>query len=666
MDGRGFIAIVAGIVLLLAASPRAVAGDDFEAGIAGGGDAGTCGGDVDSDGVEDCVDNCPDQANADQLDTDGDDRGDACDDDDDDDGVADASDNCPATANAAQSDTDGDTDGDACDDDDDDDGILDAEDNCPLDDNSDQADGDMDSVGDVCDRDLGFTDDGGCGCATDGGGGSAGVIFLALALLGFRRRRGAGLFALLLVLLPAVASAEPEPDLIPEKNSIAVGAVLGVFVPDDDHEFYNPDNDQKPLNTAGIDLGLRIGYTPIEYLAFEAEMNMIPIGTDDGDGATLIGLRTQVVLQYPGRITPFIAVGGGTMGVLSGDTALGDDADAVAHLGIGAMVFLKPRLALRLDGRIIRGPKVEFMPPGGGGTNHFSVLFGAAWTFGKDKQTETEAVIAKPVPPPEPVDTDGDGIDDTKDGCPNIAETRNGFEDSDGCADEVPDADNDGNSDRADGCPNQAEDYDEFEDDDGCPDVDNDGDGVIDTADRCPIVAGSPEYNGCPIPDRDGDGIADRVDNCPDEAGTADNRGCVAKQLVVIEEHKLQIVDTIEFASNQARIQKRSHVLLDNVAAVLTAHPEIIEVEVLGHTDDTGEAEHNKDLSRRRAEAVVAYLVARGIDAGRLEAIGRGEQEPIADNTTREGRAANRRVEFITETEPSALEPKPDGADDGE
>lgn len=148
--------------------------------------------------------------------------------------------------------------------------------------------------------------------------------------------------------------------------------------------------------------------------------------------------------------------------------------------------------------------------------------------------------------------------------------------------------------------------------------------------------------------DTDGDGVPDRIDNCPREKGPASNHGCPArqKQIVVLREDRIDILDKVYFASGRAKIEKRSNRLLDQVAQVLRAHPELRLVEVQGHTDDQGSAVTNTALSQARAEAVVGALIKRGVAADRLRATGLGPAQPVAPNTTRAGREKNRRVEF--------------------
>jgi len=249
------------------------------------------------------------------------------------------------------------------------------------------------------------------------------------------------------------------------------------------------------------------------------------------------------------------------------------------------------------------------------------------------------------VRPPRIKDRDADGLPDEDDRCTRAPEDFDGFEDEDGCPD--PDNDQDGIPDVDDRAPNQAEDLDGFEDEDGVPDPDNDGDGVLDTEDRCIDVAGVAVTQGCPDPDTDEDGVPDRVDNCPKEAGLRVNMGCLKPQLVEIHYDHLAISRKIYFSTGKSRIQKRSHDLLDNIAAVLEAHPEILLVEVEGHADPRGSEAFNLKLSHRRAVAVVIYLVKKGIAEDRLIAKERGETAPDRpDAVTDEEHEANRRVQF--------------------
>lgn len=208
-----------------------------------------------------------------------------------------------------------------------------------------------------------------------------------------------------------------------------------------------------------------------------------------------------------------------------------------------------------------------------------------------------------------------------------------------------PDADRDGIPDEIDRCPLAPEDVDGFQDEDGCPDPDDDGDGLADAQDACPREAGPAENRGCPEPDRDRDGIADRVDRCPEIAGVPPD-GCPRHYtLVAVTEDRIAIRRQVHFASARFRVLPDSYPLLEQVVAVLADEPGL-RIRVEGHTDDVGPAAVNQRLSQRRAEAVRAYLVARGVSPGRVEAAGYGAARPLTSNRTALGRARNRRTEF--------------------
>ena len=240
------------------------------------------------------------------------------------------------------------------------------------------------------------------------------------------------------------------------------------------------------------------------------------------------------------------------------------------------------------------------------------------------------------------LDNDGDGVADGEDACRDVA----GPVANKGCPD--VDSDGDGLVDRLDRCPAQAEDKDDFEDADGCPEPDNDGDGLLDAKDACPNQPGIRQEKGCPAKDSDGDGVFDHEDNCPQEPGPKDNAGCPAakKQRVLITPGKIKILEMVFFDTGKASIQKRSLSLIDNVAQVLLAHPELPVIQVEGHTDNVGQPAANKTLSQERADAVKAALVKAGVGEARLRAIGLGDERPAAPNDTPVGREANRRVEF--------------------
>jgi len=262
----------------------------------------------------------------------------------------------------------------------------------------------------------------------------------------------------------------------------------------------------------------------------------------------------------------------------------------------------------------------------------------------KDKCTDKEP----PPPAPGPGDIDGDGILDDVDKCPRVPEDLDGFQDDDGCPEDDNDAD--GIADKADGCPMDPEDRDNFEDVDGCPDPDNDKDGIADKIDACPNDPEDKDSfeddDGCPDPDNDKDGIVDTADKCPNEPGVPPD-GCPKKYVnVVVTETKIEIKQTVYFDTNKATIKKVSFDLLNEVAQALKDNPKI-KVEVGGHTDSQGNDNFNLKLSQNRANSVRTYLIKQGITSDRMTAKGYGENVMIADNRTADGRAQNRRVEFV-------------------
>lgn len=208
-----------------------------------------------------------------------------------------------------------------------------------------------------------------------------------------------------------------------------------------------------------------------------------------------------------------------------------------------------------------------------------------------------EVLCARP-----PLDSDGDGVIDQIDQCPGTPP---------------------GVAVNATGCARDA-----------------DGDGVPDLADQCPAtpkgaVVGA---NGCAL-DSDNDGVPDHLDKCPaTPAGTlrVDAHGC-APQLVINH--------IVYFEFDKSEINRAGQEGLDEVAALLEASPGY-RVRIAGHADAIGSASYNERLSAERAQAVINYLVAQGIDRSRFAIVAEGEEDPAASNATDGGRALNRRVEF--------------------
>jgi outer membrane protein OmpA-like peptidoglycan-associated protein len=120
-----------------------------------------------------------------------------------------------------------------------------------------------------------------------------------------------------------------------------------------------------------------------------------------------------------------------------------------------------------------------------------------------------------------------------------------------------------------------------------------------------------------------------------------------ATALAVMGADKIELKETVLFDTEKTTIKAASLPMLDEVAQLLKSHPEVKHVNIEGHTDSMGDPAFNMQLSEGRAKAVRAYLVEKGVAADRLSAKGFGATRPVADNKTAQGRAANRRVDFM-------------------
>ncbi|PWJ63706.1 MULTISPECIES: OmpA family protein [unclassified Fibrobacter] len=222
-----------------------------------------------------------------------------------------------------------------------------------------------------------------------------------------------------------------------------------------------------------------------------------------------------------------------------------------------------------------------------------------------------------------------------------VEETRNPDTDGDGLCD--PWVSEEGVSDKyasvctgLDNCPEEAEDFDGFQDDDGCPDPDNDRDGLCD-----PWVEAKGMLSNFAH-------ICKGVDLCPEQAESLndykDDDGCPDE--VPQPPKKVFVLEGVNFESGKATITPDSYISLMKVVDIMETFTEAT-FQIVGHTDNVGNKDKNKQLSADRAAAVKNFLVEKGINESRMVTDGMGDTKPVASNKTPEGRAQNRRIEFI-------------------
>ncbi|MFK8028917.1 MAG: OmpA family protein [Gammaproteobacteria bacterium] len=236
--------------------------------------------------------------------------------------------------------------------------------------------------------------------------------------------------------------------------------------------------------------------------------------------------------------------------------------------------------------------------------------------------------------PPVILDSDNDGVVDPEDLCSGTP--AGAAVDATGCE---LDSDKDGVKNSRDKCP--ATKMGVKVDSMGCEMMrDADGDGVADSKDRCPRTPKGTKVDarGCKvIGDDDGDGVLNNIDQCPNTAKGVriDARGCEIRDEIQLP--------GVEFELNSAKLTPTSLSILSGAVDTLNRYSDIT-VQAEGHTDSSGAASYNMNLSQQRAESVRDYIIGQGIDASRITARGFGETSPIADNSNAAGRQANRRV----------------------
>ena len=296
---------------------------------------------------------------------------------------------------------------------------------------------------------------------------------------------------------------------------------------------------------------------------------------------------------------------------------------------IGLRVMVSKHISVNFAGGVIVGKK-DYLDDIVAGSNNdllYTATLGLTFYIGRNK------------------DSDNDGVPDSRDMCPN---TPLGVKvDENGCP---LDSDGDGVPDYLDKCPNTPTGV--KVDADGCP-LDSDGDGVPDYLDKCPNTPTGVKVdaNGCPL-DSDGDGVPDYLDKCPNTpiGVQVDADGCPIKKETVIIVQPAEIESVVlsgdaNFEFNKSVLLPNAYAVLDSLVSTMMKHHDY-KWEIGGYTDGIGSVNYNIKLSKRRAQAVVDYLVGKGVERHNLKVVGYGKADPIATNETPEGRSMNRRVEI--------------------
>jgi len=327
----------------------------------------------------------------------------------------------------------------------------------------------------------------------------------------------------------------------------------------------------------------------IQYNGFDSvikpELSVLYSNADYNDAAN--GADTDVwrvavngVYEYDklGSIIPLAKAGLGYEHMSDDYTSLtGNEANcAFVDVGVGAKIPFNDMLALKLEAvYMLKYNDARF-------DSNLAVLAGLNIAFGEKAQKAAPVVVAEPEPAPEPA--------------PVVA-----------AAPVVVDGD-------------------------------DDKDGVLNSADKCPTTPAGVEVdaNGCKVDnDTDKDGVLNDKDICPNtplgEAVNSD--GCPKK-----------VTLHAKFENNSAEIKAESFDVVQKYAEFLNKYTNY-SAKIVGYTDSRGSEAYNQKLSERRANSIMNALVEKGVNPKQVSASGKGEANPVADNATSEGRAQNRRIE---------------------
>jgi len=324
-----------------------------------------------------------------------------------------------------------------------------------------------------------------------------------------------------------------------------------------------------------------------------------------------IGLNGVYEFAATEHVVPFMKAGMGYEN-FSDNYNSGNHNSVYVDAGVGAKFPVTEQFALKLEAiYFAKNNKARW-------DNNLGIFAGLTYAFWEN-ETESAVVV---------VDSDGDGVADDMDKCPSTV--AGAKVDAQGCE---LDSDNDGVVDSKDQCPLSAAGA--KVDAQGC-ELDSDNDGVVDSLDQCPntLEGIKVDANGCAV-DSDGDGVTDDKDKCANTpAGSkVDENGCMETVNLFIT-----------FKTGSYEVDDASMENIKKFAAFMKAAP-MYNVTIIGYTDSVGSAASNQRLSQKRAEKVRELIIAEGVEANRVKALGKGEADPIASNATAEGRAKNRRIE---------------------